>query len=260
MTTNVLRMTSKALAQTEQYLYAITESVEDLDLGPFGIDDGLVYAVHADGLAAIVSDIPVGERLRPERRRLAAHNDVLKRLMARFTILPMQFGIVADNVGAVREILAANRDALAEQLQRLAGKVEMGLRVMWDVPNIFEFMVNTHTDLRLVRDQMFRGGRHASQDDKIELGRIFDHLLKDERQQQTERVKAALKTCCFAFKENKLRQEREIMNLACLVGRDNLKEFEQGVFAAANLFDNHYAFDFNGPWAPHNFVAVNLTR
>ncbi len=240
------------------YIYAIIESAQDLELGPCGIDGGLVYALHSDGLAAVVSDMSRADRLRPERRRLAAHHDVLKQLMDRFTILPMQFGIVADNVGAVRKILAANRDALADQLKRLAGKVEMGLRVLWDVPNIFEYFVNTHADLRLVRDQLFRGGRDPSQEDKIELGRIFDHLLGDERRQQTERVMKALKKCCFAFKENKLRQEREVMNLACLVGRDELKSFEQGVFEAANLFDNHYAFDFNGPWTPHNFVEVDL--
>ena len=164
-----------------------------------------------------------------ERRRLAAHHDVLKRLMERFTILPMSFGIVADNVDGVRKILAANHDALTAQLKRLAGKVEMGLSVLWDVPNIFEYFVDTHPYLRLVRDQMFLGGRDPSQEDKIELGRIFDQLLGEEKYRQTARVLKALKKCTFAIKENKPRQEREVMNLACLVARDNLKGFEQGV-------------------------------
>ena len=35
--------------------------------------------------------------------------------------------------------------------------------------------------------------------------------------------------------------------------------FEEGVFEAAKLFDNNYTFDFNGPWAPHNFVDLNFT-
>ena len=36
------------------------------------------------------------------------------------------------------------------------------------------------------------------------------------------------------------------MNLACLVERDRVKEFEAAVIEAARGFDNHFAFDFNG--------------
>lgn len=49
------------------------------------------------------------------------------------------------------------------------------------------------------------------------------------------------------------------MNLACLVDRTRIKEFEAGVVEAARSFSNDYAFDFNGPWPPHNFVEIELT-
>ena len=49
------------------------------------------------------------------------------------------------------------------------------------------------------------------------------------------------------------------MNLACLVARDAMdKEFEAAIFEAARGFDNSFSFDFNGPWAPHHFVDVEL--
>ncbi|MEK7385166.1 MAG: GvpL/GvpF family gas vesicle protein, partial [candidate division NC10 bacterium] len=60
------------------------------------------------------------------------------------------------------------------------------------------------------------------------------------------------------IKRNKPRTEREAANLACLVGRDGREQFEAAVFEAAKLFDNSYAFDYNGPWAPHNFVDLTL--
>jgi hypothetical protein len=62
----------------------------------------------------------------------------------------------------------------------------------------------------------------------------------------------------FEIKENKPRNELEIMNLACLIGHDAQPEFEEGVVEAARRFDNHFSFDFNGPWLPHNFVELNL--
>ena len=240
-----------------RYLYAVVDSSMDVDLGSVGIDGGRVYAIHDGQIGAVVSDLP-NERIRPERRRLAAHHAVLKQLMESQTVLPMAFGLVADGPSAIRQILAQNRAAFTEQLERFAGKIEMGLRVSWDVPNIFEYFVSTISDLRLLRDRLFRSGREPSHEEKIELGRIFDRALMEQRANHTEHVLEVLSPLCFEAKENKPRNEHEVMNLACLISRGKQKEFEQGVFAAAQHFDQHYAFDYNGPWPPHNFVDVSL--
>ncbi len=247
----------QAPKQTGRYLYAVIHGAEDRDFGPFGIDGAMVYALSDGQVAAVVSNIHNG-KIRPERRRLAAHHDVLKRLTVQGTVLPMSFGIIADGPEAVQRILAANRAAFLEQLRLLDGKLEMGLRVLWDVPNIFEYFVAASAELRALRDHIVRGGREPSHDDQIELGRLFDQTLTRARQDQTEKVTDVLRRCCFEIKENKPRNEREVMNLACLIGRGTEKEFEQGVFEAAKQFDNHYAFDFNGPWPPHNFVELDL--
>jgi hypothetical protein len=99
----------------------------------------------------------------------------------------------------------------------VAGKVEMGLRVAWDVPNIFEYFVNTHAELRLARDRLV-GARHEfTQEEKIELGRMFDRLLNDDREDHTRKVEHALAPVCAEFKANPCRNEHEVMNLACLV-------------------------------------------
>ena len=79
-----------------------------------------------------------------------------------------------------------------------------------------------------------------------------------DRAEQTQKVEAILSACCFELKQNAPKNEREVMNLACLVGRKSPAEFEAGIFEAARLFDNHFAFNYNGPWAPHNFVQVDL--
>jgi hypothetical protein len=48
------------------------------------------------------------------------------------------------------------------------------------------------------------------------------------------------------------------MNLSLLVERERQKELDDAILTAARLFDDNYAFDVNGPWAPHNFVEMNL--
>lgn len=136
--------------------------------------------------------------------------------------------------------------------------MEMGLRVIWDVPNIFEYFVDTHPELRAARDRFLTGHRAPTQDDKIELGRLFEHLLTEDRSLHAGRVEEVLSAYCVEIKPNKPRNEREVVNLACLVDRDRGAGFEAAVFDAAKLFDNSFAFDYSGPWAPHNFVDLSL--
>ena len=123
----------------------------------------------------------------------------------------------------------------------------MGLRVTWDVANIFEYMVGVHEELRSLRDRIFRGGRTPSQDDKIDLGRAFDRLLNASRAIHRERISEALQSHVVEIQSNPPRSERDVMNLACLVERDQQLDFEQAVLEVARRFDNNFAFDINGP-------------
>jgi len=248
-----------AVAAGRSYLYAIVAAGEPRSYPSLGIDGSDVYTITEGRLSAVVSGL-AAPKVRPQRASLAAHQAVLKRLMAETTPLPIAFGTIAASPEAIGKILARNQRAFQEQIRHVAGKVEMGLRVAWDVPNIFEYFVNTHAELRLARDRLV-GVRHEfTQEEKIELGRMFDRLLNEDRADHTRKVEQVLTPVCVEFKANQCRNEREVMNLACLVGRDAHEEFSAGVFAAAKLFDNNFSFDYSGPWAPHNFVELDLEQ
>lgn len=240
-----------------RYLYAIVADLGSREFGPIGMGGSQVYCLGDGKVSAVVSDVP-NRKVRPERRNLAAHQAVLKALMAYTTPLPMAFGIIADGPKAIQKILSKHQRVCLKELKRVADKVEMGVRVTWDVPNIFEFFVNTHVELGSLRDRYFGTNREPSQDDMIEVGRAFDRTLNEDRQEHTEAITEMLEPYCHEIKANEPRDERSVANLACLIGRGDQAEFEKGVFKAASAFDNNYAFDYNGPWAPHNFVDIEL--
>ncbi|MGA2215308.1 MAG: GvpL/GvpF family gas vesicle protein [Bryobacteraceae bacterium] len=248
---------ARAAARGSLYLYAIVAGAEARCYPSIGIDGNDVYAIPEGRLSAVVSGL-AGSKIRPQRAHLAAHQAALKRVMTDTTPLPMVFGTIAAGPEGVRRILVRNQRALEKQLQRVEGKVEMGLRVAWDVPNIFEYFVHRHAELRSARDRL-AGARHAlTQNEKIELGRTFDRLLQADREEHTRSVREALGPVCVEFKTTECRVEQEIMNVACLVRRGEQEKFSAGVFRAAQLFDNSFTFDYSGPWAPHNFVELDL--
>jgi hypothetical protein len=240
-----------------KYLYAVTRKTE-LQYPGAGIGGADVVAINQGQLSAVVSDV-FCPKVRPERRHLTAHRDVLARLMADTSLLPIAFGTIADNTPAIRKALAHHQQDLLAQLCRVEGKVEMGLRVVWDVPNIFEYFINTHPKLRAARDRFFGGEREPTHEEKIEIGRMFDGLLQDEREACAQSVEEVISPFCAEVKCCPCRTEREVANIACLVQREERAEFETHVLAAASLFDSNYAFDYSGPWPPYNFVDLALT-
>jgi hypothetical protein len=251
-------MASQKSSSTKgRYLYAIVDANAKHDIGTLGIDDQAVYAISDGHLCAVVSNVP-NKKMRPQRRNLAAHQQVLKYLMAEKTPLPMAFGIIAEGDKAVKDILVHHRGLFLAQFKRVSGKMEMGLRVSWDVENIFDYFISTHPELRSARDEYFSSQHEPSQEDKLELGRLFDQLLQEDRENFSDDVVQILAAYCHEIKPGKCRNEKDVMNLACLVARGKEGRFEEGVLKAAAKFDNNFVFDFNGPWAPHNFVDVEL--
>ncbi len=248
--------TASAPSRTGWYLYGIT--VCGATQGLAGVAGAEVEAIVEGGLAAVVS--PLGaERIRPNRANLAAHHRVLRDLAEQRPVLPVVFGTVTGSDEELRQLLRRNHEALAALLARLRGKVEMGLKVYWDLPNVFDYFVATHQELEGMRNRLFRPGRTPSVEEKVELGERFVSLLQQARRRHTERVRKALGPYCVEVRTIDPGEERMIMKLACLVQGRQQEWWEEGVRQAALLFDDHYRFDYNGPWPPYNFADVDLT-
>ena len=130
-----------------KYIYALAQSAGSRNYDIYGIDKEAVYVFSHGSVSAVVSNCG-RQKIRPERAHLVAHKEVLKELMLENTVLPMAFGTIAENLKAVRRMLSKSEETLREKLKYVEGKVEMGLRVVWDVPNIFEYFVGNHPDLR----------------------------------------------------------------------------------------------------------------
>ena len=244
-------------ATPQRYLYAIIDAQQAGSWDEIGINGSYVSTIVEGPVAAVVSGT-AAKRVRPERANLAAHNSVVKLLMQTSTVLPVAFGTIAESYQAVQKLLTKNRELLAEELQTVRGKVEMGLRVRFDVPNIYEYIVNTHAQLRESRDEAFGGSRVPDRGAKIVQGGQYDFYLEKALDAHYETVLPCLEPLCLDIKRNPPRNNLEVMNLACLIERKNISSFENAVLQAAKLFDNNFSIDFTGPWAPHNFVHIDL--
>jgi len=250
-------MSTLTAVETGLYLYGIIDAQDGLDVSIPGIDGGEVETVEADGIAAVVTHVN-RPKIRPQRANLAAHNKLLHELVQRQAVIPCAFGMVAAGEEQLQDVLHANRGELRRQLDQFRGKVEMSLSVYWNTSNIFEFFVGTNRELREMRDRVFRPGRAPSMDERLELGRSFESLLRQCRERHTQQVIDTLSPYCAEIRTVDPGQEQMIMKLVCLVRKDQESRFEEGIQEAARKFDDHYNFKYTGPWAPFDFVDVTL--
>ncbi|MCG8424069.1 MAG: GvpL/GvpF family gas vesicle protein [Proteobacteria bacterium] len=230
---------------------------DEATFGDMGIDGARVGTITEGPLSAVVSETGL-KRIKPKRRHVTAHQRVLQKLMEERAVLPVSFGVVADSAEAIRGLLFRHQDELCGELERVGDKVEMTLRVNWDVPNVFEYLVHRHSELREMRDRLWGAGNQPTRAEMIEVGKAFESLLEEDRERSLAVVKQVLTERGVTIERNGIQDEREVMNLSCLVPQAQHEEFEEAVVAAASHFDQHYSFDYSGPWPPYSFVHLDL--
>lgn len=239
------------------YLYGITLARDSTRIDTPGVGQGEVERIVVGSLAAVVTR--TGDRKpRPARSNLAAHNQILKDLTERQPVLPAVFGTVLRSERQLRDVLRRHHQTLFNRLVELQDKVEMSLKVYWETPNIFEFFVANHKELRNMRDRLFGGGRKPSMAQNIELGELFAGVLQQARDRHTERITKALAPYCTETRQVDAGGEKMIVKLACLVKRDAQQTWVDEVVAMSDRFNDNYRFEYGGPWIPYDFAGVEL--
>ncbi len=237
------------------YLYGVVEPESAHPPFPTGIKGTKVFPLKYGDVTVLVGDIRTS-KIRPERQHLKLHEEVIREFMKRGTILPISFGTIAERMQIVR-LMEHNYKSLRDCLHQFSGRVEMFLRLIWDVENIYRYFLENHPELREEATALFSQGM-PSQWKKIELGKLFESLLKEERERYTHKVQKALSAFCHETMELKVANEKNILRLACLIDKTEEERFCKGVEEVAKGYNEIHSFEITGPWPLYNFCHIHL--
>jgi len=234
------------------YVYGITAaSHPTLPEGLGGVGDpALPVRVLQEGdLAAIVSDAPEG--LRPKRRDLLAHQNVLSEAGAGGCILPMRFGSVAPDDGTVTGVLAERQEHYKERLRTLDGKVEYNVKATHDEEAVLHRVMSDNPDVRAVAEANRKAGG-GSYDDRLRLGEMVVAAVKAREAEDAGEVQRALEPVADAISVGP-ESSGWLANVSFLVERDAAASFLETV---DQLRKDHPHLDLrvNGPLPPYSFV------
>ncbi len=172
-------------------------------------------------------------------------------------LVPAAFGHISDSDGQIVAVMRGNHDDIREELQRLEGKCEMGLKLSWNVDNIFTHLVRSDPALRELRDRVFRH-RQPTMNEKLQVGGAFEATLQHARERLSRVLLRAFEGVAYESMCTPPRAETSVCHAALLIGRSRLPDFQQALAGAASLFDASLALEYSGPWPPYSFVRLRL--
>ncbi|MCT7353671.1 GvpL/GvpF family gas vesicle protein [Streptomyces sp. 15-116A] len=234
------------------YVYGITASSHSgLPEGMGGVGDPPrpVRVLKAGDLAAVVSDAP--EDLRPKRRELLAHQNVLGEIGAAGVVLPMRFGSVASDDDAVTAVLAERADHYKERLRALDGRVEYNVKANHVEEAVLHHVMAGNPEIRALAEANRQSGG-GSYDDKLRLGEMVAAAVKAKEAEDAAAVRQALEPEADAVSVGP-ESTGWLANVSFLVERATAENFLAAVERIRKDMP-HLEVRLNGPLPPYSFV------
>jgi hypothetical protein len=234
------------------YVYGITAaSHPSLPEGMGGVGDPpLPVRILKEGdLAAVVSDAPEG--LRPKRKDLLAHQNVLSEAGADGCILPMRFGSVAPDDGTVTGVLAERAEHYLERLRALDGKVEYNVKATHDEEAVLHRVMSENPEIRAMAEANRQAGG-GSYEQKLQLGEMVVAAVQAREAEDASAVQQALEPAADAISVGP-ESTGWLANVSFLVERDKAAEFLNEVEQVRKA-QPHLDLRVNGPLPPYSFV------
>ncbi len=248
---------SAAPEESGKYVYCIIQTHDQLSFGHagIGVEPAEVRTVSYRDIAAVASDTPL-EVYDPTRENVLAHERVNESVMQQFTVIPMSFGTVFRTQEDIIELLRSAYDAFKDVLVKMQGKLEFGLKVLWEPDLIIQEIEKGDENLRLLRQEI-QSQKGSTYFARMQYGRLVDSLLQERSEELATEIMVSLGDVSVASRANKPIGEKMILNAAFLVGRNREEDFDARVKEVAGRYD-HLNFKYTGPWPPYNFVNIRL--
>jgi len=226
------------------YVYCLVEGINALSGPVRGIGGAPVRLEKIEGLGVLVSDFD-DDAVPVTQENAMDHAAAVRSVLDRTTPLPFRFGTLVSEQ-QLRSFIVARKPALETNLSLVRDCVEMGVKIIWDVPKDKEDEPREREDgigttfLAAKRREILGSELRAAQAREIStwLHQSMSGLI------QAEKVSTQP-------------SEKLFLTAAHLVGRVNVEQYrEKTAQVRDERLDLHFLL--SGPWPPYSFANIEL--
>jgi len=242
-----------------EYIYGIVEEPQLRRFSFLGVGEAEVYTINHQRIAAIVSDTKFSE-IDPTRKNVHAHTVAQDELLKEYTLLPMGFGMITTDEDEVRGLLEKNYPGMLSELNRLAGRIEVELKVFWDQEAIMRelHLVGSH-ELAKIRAKLNAASSPLeTRNLLVEAGKLVESVASDWKTKYAELVYGILKELSYDTKVNNPAGVKNLLNASFLIEKSRESEFKEQVYKLDSEFQGKVNFKYVGPLPPYDFVDLRL--
>jgi hypothetical protein len=218
-------------------------------MGGVGDPPRPVRILREGDLAAVVSEAP--EELRPKRKELLAHQNVLSEAGAAGCVLPMRFGSVAPDDTSITGVLAERAEHYKERLRALDNRVEYNVKANHDEQGVLHRVMSENAELRALAETN-RKADGGTYEDRLRLGEMVAGAVQHREAEDGAELQRALEAAAAAVSVGP-ESTGWLANVSYLVDRQSAEVF----LAAVEQFRKshpHIELRVNGPLPPYSFV------
>jgi hypothetical protein len=229
------------------YVYAITDRPQTAALPGTGIGGSRLLSVAYQDVAAVISSFSRVE-VAPTAENVWRHEEIVEQLMAGGAVLPVRFGTVLADKAAAQAMLAARYPRFLANLDRVRGRVELGLRVLWQNEDC-------HVQQKGKTKEESSGRAYM-------LARAEEERRAQACRERGETLAAKLDRAVASLAVEGCHQillaPRLLLTAAYLVEQRQVGAFQREVQAFSSAYPALRVV-CTGPWPPYSFVGAGLT-
>jgi len=248
------------------YLYCIADSNEKVSLGKIGIDESEVYTIPYREVSAVVHNCDSrpyeSEDKDMVKKWVLTHQKIVDSAWQRLgAVLPLAFDTIIIGEEArsseenMKKWLEKDYGSLKEKLDRVKGKAEYGIQILWDPNVIVEKIAQDTPEIKNLKEEIKTKppGAAYMYEERIkgllrkEMEKKADGYFKDFY----SRIKKEVSDIRIDRTKKVDEALQMLMNLSCLIVKENVERL--GEVLEKIKKESGFTIRFTGPWPPYSF-------
>lgn len=240
-----------------KYVYGILNNSEERNFGEIGIDKEEVYTINFKDISAVVGDSAL-KTYEVTREKLLAHEQVIREVMKAHTVIPMTFGTVAKDEKDVENMLERMYVEFKQVLERIENKLQIDVKAIWNKDVIYTGILGEDEEIRKLSEKVSKKPADKTYNERVELGKKVMSAVDKRKEGYIKEITEALRTHIEDSQQNKLKDDKMIMNTSFLVAKAKEKE----IYKKLDELDEKYGEDMQviavGPLPPYSFSHIEI--
>jgi hypothetical protein len=247
---------SPPLGEVGCYVYGVASSEFSVPEGLTGVDGAPVRSVAYGDVAAVVAEVAI-DRPPGRRAELVAHSDVVDKVAASTTVVPVRFGsLMADETSVVEDLLRPGHDGFVDQLEQLRARAQFNLRASYREDVALAEVVQADPEIADLRRRTRDLPADEGYGERVRLGELVSHAMEDKRAFDADVLLDAVLPLVAAHVVRGGAGIDHVVDVALLVDDEHREAFEQQLEGLAESVHERIALRLTGPMAPYDFVGA----